>query len=524
MAPIDILATMILLGAVLLAGTKLFPRARKKKTGPLPPGPKGLPLVGNVADLPSGRIPEWEHWLRHRDLYGPISSVTALGTTIIILHSQELALALLEKRSSIYSSRTRLVFGGEMVGWGNTLPLQQYGKRFRAMRKAIHTMIGTQSAISAYFPLQETEVHRFLFRVLKHPDGLLAHIRTEAGAIILTMTYGYTINPHKPDPLVQLADTTLEQFSASTVAGRWLVDVIPALRYIPDWMPGAGFKRTAKNWRAKLIEITETPIRFTEKLMAEGNCRKSYVTDFYKDTGENLSLEQNYILKWTAISLYGGGADTTFFLAMTLYPEVQRKAQEEIDSVTGSFRLPTFSDREKLPYVEAIVTETWRWHPVAPMGVAHAASVDDSINGYHIPKGSIIIPNIWWFTHDPAVYPNPLIFNPSRYLGPNPAPDPRNYVFGYGRRICPGRYLADSSVWLTVAQSLAVFVVGKGLDNSGREIEPAVLFTPGVISHPEPFHATINPRSPKHEALILEVEKLHPWEKSNADELEGTVA
>jgi hypothetical protein len=100
--------------------------------------------------------------------------------------------------------------------------------------------------------LQEVEVHRFLFRVLQEPDKLLSHIRTwvtnvllacvrigidvmrpnsEAGAIILKMIYGYTIEPHKQDPLVELAATALDQFSASTVPGAWLVDVIPAREF-----------------------------------------------------------------------------------------------------------------------------------------------------------------------------------------------------------------------------------------------------------------------------------------------------
>jgi cytochrome P450 len=80
---------------------------------------------------------------------------------------------------------------------------------------------------------------------------------------------------------------------------------------------------------------------------------------------------------------------------MTLYPEVQHKAQEELDRVVGSSRLPTFEDRGNLPYIDAIVKETFRWHPLAPLGLPHTADQDDIVNGYLIPKGSILIPNIW---------------------------------------------------------------------------------------------------------------------------------
>ena len=125
-----------------------------------------------------------------------------------------------------------------------------------------------------------------------------------------------------------------------------------------------------------------------------------------------------------------------------------------------------------------------------------------------------------WFTHDPEVYPNPSVFDPERFLGASPQPDPTNYAFGFGRRVCPGRLLADSSVWLTIAKSLAAFEIGKGIEN-GREVEPTVQFSSTLISHPHPFKATIKARSPKHEELIRAVELEHPWEKSSAKALES---
>lgn len=84
-----------------------------------------------------------------------------------------------------------------------------------------------------------------------------------------------------------------------------------------------------------------------------------------------------------------------FYLAMMLYPEVQRKAQEEIDRVIGKGRLPGPADREQLPYVEAVVKETLRWHPVAPMGLPHASTEDDVYQGYFIPKNSLLFANVW---------------------------------------------------------------------------------------------------------------------------------
>ncbi|KAI0204333.1 cytochrome P450, partial [Astrocystis sublimbata] len=217
-----------LLFTLLLAGAIVVSVTRKPKRGPLPPGPKGWPLLGNVTDLPPSGAREWEHWIKHKELYGPISSLTVLGTTIILLHTHELASELFEKRSAKYSSRARLVFGGEMVGWENLAGLLKYDKRFRAQRKAIHSIMGTPSLASAYLPLQEAEVHRYLLRVLEKPENLIDHIRAEAGALILKMVYGYTTESGTPDPLVKIADEAAEQFSAATMPGRWFVDVVPA--------------------------------------------------------------------------------------------------------------------------------------------------------------------------------------------------------------------------------------------------------------------------------------------------------
>lgn len=116
-----------------------------------------------------------------------------------------------------------------------------------------------------------------------------------------------------------------------------------------------------------------------------------------------------------------------------------------------------------------------------------------------------------------------MAFKPHRFLpddGNLPEPDPNKLAFGFGRRICPGRHLADSALYLTIAQTLAVFEVSKSVE-ADEELEPNVKFLPGVISHPAPFRTSIKPRSPKHEALIRSFEQIYPWQESDADVLES---
>jgi len=220
--------TFIILLTILglyIAKTTLF---GKKRSAPLPPGPKPKPIIGNLYDLPPAGTQEWKHWLKHKDLYGPISSVTVFGLTMIIINDTQVASDILEKRSSLNSSRLRLVFANEMVGWGDAIVGQVPSGRFRASRKAIHSVMGTKAAVAQFNSLQDTEVRRFLWRTLEKPKDLFQHIRTEAGAVILRIAYGYVIEPHKKDPLIQLADEALLQFSLAAVPGAWLVDILPA--------------------------------------------------------------------------------------------------------------------------------------------------------------------------------------------------------------------------------------------------------------------------------------------------------
>ncbi|KAE9393527.1 cytochrome P450-like protein, partial [Gymnopus androsaceus JB14] len=199
-----------------------------------------------------------------------------------------------------------------------------------------------------------------------------------------------------------------------------MVDCIPALRHVPDWMPGADFKRNAKQWAGTLVELVELPHNFCKQQIIAGTAIISFTSSLLES--KQLTEEEEFDLKWSAASLYSGATDTTvsaiylFFLAMALYPDVARKAQAEIDAVVGNDRLPTFADHKLLPYMDALVKEVFRWNVVTPLAVPHRATQDDFYNGYFIPKGSLLIPNLWKLTHDPRAYHNPVEFKPERYL------------------------------------------------------------------------------------------------------------
>ena len=153
-------------------------------------------------------------------------SVTALGQSIVILNSVKVAVELLDKRSQIYSGRPHLTMLGEYMGWNNTLGLSPYGDKFKEYRRLLHKFMGTKASIEGFFPLQERETKNFLKQVLRDPGRIQDHIRRNAGAIILMMTYGYRIR-ETDDPFVKVVDEATEQFAAASTPGAFLVDTLP---------------------------------------------------------------------------------------------------------------------------------------------------------------------------------------------------------------------------------------------------------------------------------------------------------
>lgn len=499
----------------------------------LPPGPPGLPVLGNINDLPPPGRAEYLHWLKHKDEHGPISSLSVLGQTIILLHDRDMAIELLEKRAAIHSGRPTLKFGSELTGWGELLGQVQNDETHRLYRKYAYKQLGSKAAVARYHAMQEASTGRALWRIKQNGGRDLAHdLKTQTGGLILKVLYDYTIDQNQADPLVALNDSALDQLSQAIVPGRWLVDVLPILAHVPEWFPGAGFQTTARLWKKNLLKTVDVPYNFAKKREIENSTEMSFVARAVNQAkadngGAELTKEQERAIKYTAVSLNIGGQDTSaltteaMYLAMSMFPEVQRKAQEEIDRIVGRERLPTADDRDNLPYINAVIEEAIRWHPIAPLGLPHASDREDTINAYRIPKGSILVPNVWWFLHDPAVYHEPEAFIPDRYMAPFNEPSPMNVAFGFGRRVCPGRVLAKASLFLTFAQTLAVFDIRPRLDSSGKEFTNIHTILPGMVGKLGPFEVTVKPRSEAHGVLVEQHVRKFVSEESNARSLQG---
>ncbi|KAF7346390.1 O-methylsterigmatocystin oxidoreductase [Mycena sanguinolenta] len=466
---------LLALAIGLLIFFQKFLSSRQHQHLSFPPGPLAFPLIGNLRDLPT-KLP----WLTYADWgaqYGSdVVHTSALGQHIVVVNSIEAAVELFEKRAHIYSGRPVIPMI-ELIGWDFNFGFMPMGDRLTA-------------------------------------------------AIIMVTVYGYEVQSSN-DRFVALSENAAKKLSDSSFPGAVAVNTFPILRYLPSWMPGAGFQRfaagkqTTYGYNLHLLtdlndsecrrvtkEMREVPFEYVKQNMRDGLDSKSVVARLL-EANQVRGRHDEVAIQDVAATAYGAGADTSvsalasFFFAMAVHPDIQKKAQTEIDTVIGTHRLPRFEDRPSLPYVEALYREVMRWKPVGPLGIAHASTADDVYNGYFIPKGAIVIGNIWAMTRQESIYPNPERFNPDRFFtADSKLIDDTILAFGFGRRICVGRHNADATIWGTIASILSTFNIEKAKDATGKEIDIDPNYSDGMISHPGPFACSITPRSEATKSLV----------------------
>ncbi|CAL1715492.1 unnamed protein product [Somion occarium] len=321
--PLPIKTMSILALGIIACIFRIFLACRiyARRTSSYPPGPPGLPLLGS-----------------------DIIRLKILGTDMLVLNSLEAATDLLERRSSIYSDRPHLTM-----------------------------MIGLRLV---YNPRTIQACHELLKRLATQPERFVQDIRHMTGRVIMMAIYGNQVEPEN-DHYISIVERGADTFLA-IIARSYLVDSVPYLRYLPGWFPGATFLRQAKIWRPIMDALVNEPYQHVKTGLVTGEIHKSAVTSLLESipTGGKDAKYMEDTMKGTLATIYSAGADTTVsslvssFLAMVLYPEVQ-KAQEAIDKGIGSDRLPDFSDREALPFIEAIMNEVLRWNPITLLNIPH---------------------------------------------------------------------------------------------------------------------------------------------------------
>ncbi|KAF7799349.1 hypothetical protein EIP86_010581 [Pleurotus ostreatoroseus] len=280
------------------------------------------------------KVPPQAAWIpfsKYHAMYGELVFFHGLGNYVLVLNSMRVIADLLEKRATVYSDRPTFTVVGELMGLGQSMPLLPYGDEWRAQRKLAHHAL-SPSAVKRYHAVQEDLAALLGQQLLNTPEDFF-------------------------------------------------------MKYLPGWFH---FHREANAGKAMIERMVNRPFEHVKAQMRTGSAVPSLSRQLLsKELTDIHNLEHH--IKWATGSLYGV---LTCIMAMALHPEYQKRAQEEIDRVVGEDRLPTISDRIQLPYVNAVIKETMRWHPALPLSIARCTTKDDVYEGYFIPKGTIVVPNV----------------------------------------------------------------------------------------------------------------------------------
>lgn len=466
-------------------------------------GPVGWPFIGNLFQLPL--IHPWLRLAEWKESYGPLVYLHGLGNSILVLNDIKTVNDLLERRGTIYSHRPTFTVVGELMGLDQGMPLHPYGSVWKLHRRLAHSALSPE-AVKRYHLLQEDAAAILNRSLCETRASVCDKIRLAAGRIILSVTYGLPVQSYD-DEYITHAEKTMNLITKSTVPGAHLADIFPILKPLHAWL----FFNQVETGRRMILDLVSRPFHHVKLQMGAGTAMPSLtnhlLSEFIHDPDFINREDCEHTVKWMTGALYGAGAETTYstvltaMIAMIKHPDKQSRAQEEIDAVVGVHKLPTMNDKDSLPYVNAFIKETMRWYPALPLSIARRTARADEYEGHHIPAGTTVIPNVWSIAND---CDSPRDFLPERFLQPNHPVDPAAYAFGFGRRVCPGRYLAENSVFIIVAGLLAAFDISPEIDDQGRTCPLQPQFSSGLVSYPLPFKCTIRPRSRERRQQVLE--------------------
>ncbi|SPO01733.1 related to O-methylsterigmatocystin oxidoreductase [Cephalotrichum gorgonifer] len=487
---------------------KYLPSTTRPKD--FPPGPPTVPGIGNLHQIPLKQpFLKFTEWSK---TYGDIIGLKAGSANLVILGSPLYVHELLDKRGTIYSGRPYSHITSEHIlrGQGDIQILNvQNGPYLRRWRSSVSTIFGP-SGVKKIIPMQEMTAASLVHKLLVTPSESPRHLKSWALATPLLAITGERLEDRGEDYMNRFFRAQEMWLQVLDPGSAPLVDILPALKWVPErW---AHWKTKVRYIRDYILEEydhyfqTANGLRITsvddQRSEISGSARFPFLMtkamDDQAQAKEGTKSFTDKEISFMGGDLLGAAVDTTWAAIMSFvmfigtYPEIQAKAQEEVDRVSPD-KPPGGEDINRLPYIRACIMEVLRLRPPTPSAIPHVLDRDDTFQGYRIPKGTTVIPNVWGIQHNPEDYYEPEMFIPERYIlhpmGLKPGVDAtegrrETYTFGAGRRICPGEQFARNSLLLAAAKLLWAFniVPPEPLDLS---IETG--FQAGLVIGPKSF-------------------------------------
>nr|AJD25238.1 cytochrome P450 CYP706G11 [Salvia miltiorrhiza] len=450
---------------------------------PLPPGPRGVPILGYLPFMSSNMLQHLTH-LSHQ--YGPIYKLR-LGTKLaVVITSPSLAKQVLRDQDHIFGHRDPTVAALIYSRGGRDVAFSPPNSSWREMRKVLVRETQSSSALHASRELRRDQVRkavRSIYSNIGQPVafGKLA-FQTEVSLLMNLMWGG--LHSHSGEDRERLGTEfkALNSQISKLLGKPNISDLFPFLS-IFDLQ---GVKKQMGKVVDSLDNILEQFISQHEKLSGalDNEGRKDFlqiVMEHKENKDSDLPTLSRDQIKSLLSEIISAGSDTSattveFAMSELLNrPEAMEKVQKELSEVVGMNNIIEESHLPKLHFLNAVIKETLRLHPPAPLLVPRAPLQSSSVGGYTIPKGTKILLNVWAIHRDPSIWDNPEEFRPERFLE-----DSRNLdfkgnnfeliPFGSGRRMCPGLPLAEKMVAYLLASFLHSFdwklTDGKKLDMS----------------------------------------------------------
>ncbi|CAI5769146.1 cytochrome P450 2K6-like [Podarcis lilfordi] len=461
-----------------------------KSSQNLPPGPRPLPLIGNlhIMDLKT----PYRTMLKLSKQYGPVFSIQMGPQKTVVLTGYETVKEALVNQADAFADRPIVPMFQEFgQGFGLTL---SNGENWKVMRRfALSTLrdYGMGKKTIEDRILEECSV---LIKKFESYEGspfetttiMNAAVANIIVAILLDKRFDYEDSTYIR--LLKLVDENTRLVGSSSVL---LYNMFPALGFL------LGARKTIIQNRDEFFAfINATFIKHLRDL--DENDQRSFIDSFLirqqeeEEKNKTNAYFHNENLKTVVADLFGAGTETTSttlrwgLLLMMKYPEIQIKVQEEIAKVVGSSQ-PRIEHRTKMPYTDAVVHEIQRFADIVPTNLPHATTTDVTLNGYFIPKGTHIIPLLSSVLHDESQWEKPHKFYPEHFLNSDGKFIKRDAFmpFSAGRRACVGETLAKMELFLFFTSLLQRFTFQPppGTSQEDLDLTPAV----GLTTPPMPY-------------------------------------
>ncbi|KAH7343964.1 cytochrome P450 [Rhizoctonia solani] len=505
---VDFLIVGVLVTVITVVGKHwTWPGSRHKN---MPPGPKPLPILGNVLQMKAVDI--YAQFRELNDKYGPLASLKiGAGNMIVIGGDGSLVRHLLDKRGAIYSNRP-LQMATEIAGGGDALLFQQDTNKWRLARKQIVQHYASSLVKTEYVALQEAESVQLLYEFLHDPKHFMQHPMRFTTSVVTCLNYGIRCEAYE-DPAVRGIEEAMLRVCELLMPGsKPPVEDFPWLRFVPDFI---------SNWKAKSRKLGKLMDKLYEDLAAiawaRGASGLNMNTLAYKlraSEGSN-GLSRHFQAYIAGLVLEGGsdivaGAILTCILALIKDKEAQDRARQEIDALYDEDTLPAWANEQAMPFVRAVIKEVLRWRPPLPICIPHRLEQDDYFEGYFHPKDSAVICNVWAIHSNPERFEDPKSFKPERFIDHKMSMaesiaqgDPfrrDHFAFGAGRRSCPGVQVAEQDMFIALSRLLWAFEFSAP-PGTDVNVEQSA-FVGETVRHPKEFPLIIKPRSEGRKATI----------------------